>query len=102
MVEYMSPACQASLLAALEKTIEKGLDGFLRVGAALAEIRDRRLYKHDYKTFDAYCVKRWNMRRAHAYRLIQAEQVVNSLSPNGRQINERQARELGRVRRKIA
>ena len=38
-----------------EEIISKGLNTFLEVGHALAEIRDRRLYRATHDTFEPYC-----------------------------------------------
>ena len=52
-------ASQQARLATLEAIVERGLDTFVQVGLALAEIRDARLYKQRYGTFEAYCSERW-------------------------------------------
>lgn len=70
-------------LDALEDVIEQGRKAFIEVGNALTEIRDSRLYRQDYETFEDYCRDRWQMERAHAYRLIEASEVVQVLSPTG-------------------
>ena len=50
-------------------------------------------------TFEEYCKERWGMNRAHAYRLIDAAEVVNNLSPIGDiPANESQARPLTALR----
>jgi hypothetical protein len=65
------------------------------VGNALLEIRERRLYREQFSRFEDYCQDRWNWSRAHAYRLIDAAQVVHNVSPIGdTPKNEAQAREL--------
>lgn len=66
-----------------ERVIERGLNTFVEVGTALLEIRDNRLYKDGYSTFEEYCRERWDMQRAYAYRLIGAAEVVANLSPIG-------------------
>lgn len=84
-------------LARYEGTIYEGLSTFFEVGKALIEIRNRKLYRVDYRTFEQYCRERWNISRAHAYRMIDAAEVVDNLSPNRGQIlpaNELQARAL--------
>jgi len=59
------------------------------------EIRDNRLYRSDYATFEEYCRERWGWNRAHAYRQIDAAKVARTLSPIGDiPKNEAQAREL--------
>ncbi|WP_062147238.1 hypothetical protein [Beggiatoa leptomitoformis] len=81
-----------SRLEELETTIAKELKAFYRVGNALAEIRDNRLYKlKGYKSFDAYCVEEWEMHRQHAHRLINASAVVKNLYPVGNKLPENEA-----------
>ncbi|MFA6271403.1 MAG: MT-A70 family methyltransferase [Candidatus Paceibacterota bacterium] len=83
-------------LAECEAVIERGLKTFVDVGNALLEIRDSRLYRAEFGTFEDYCKERWGMKRAHAYRMIEAAQVVETLSPMGDILptSERQARPL--------
>ena len=57
-------------------------------GLALMEIRDGRLYRAEFGTFEEYCNQRWGWERAHAYRLIDAAQVVENVS-NWRQSGAR-------------
>jgi hypothetical protein len=54
---------ESKRLIELEKIIEAGQQVFIAVGTALAEIRDARLYKSDFKTFEEYCHKKWNFTR---------------------------------------
>lgn len=79
-----------------EEVIERGLNTFVEVGAALLEIRDSRLYKDNYSTFEDYCRERWGMSRIHAHRLIESAGVVENLLPMGNILptSERQARPL--------
>ncbi len=82
-------------LAALEAIIERGMKTFVEVGNALLEIRDSRLYRESFATFDEYCRERWKMSRIHAHRMIEAAGVANTLLPIGNvPKNEAQAREL--------
>lgn len=63
-----------------ESIVRQGLNVFCRVGAALAEIRDRRLYKQlGYSDFRQYLKDRWNMSKSRAYQLITATEVVQNL-----------------------
>src|SRR6185369_5668665 len=78
-----------------EKVIQRGLATFYEVGNALAEIRESRLYRISYATFEDYCKERWQMSRFYAHRLIDAAQVVDNLLPIGNVLaTESQAREL--------
>ena len=83
-------------LAELEGIIERGLETFVEVGHALMEIRERRLYKPAYATFDAYLKGRWRTlsSRSYASRLIAAARVVDVLPVGNTPPNEAQAREL--------
>jgi len=44
-----------------EAVIEKGLQTFYEVGQALAFIREKKLYRAEYKTFEDYCRERWGI-----------------------------------------
>lgn len=84
-------------LADCERIIEDGYTTFLKVGLALAKVRDAKLYRADHKTFEAYCEKRWSMTRTRAYQLISSAALTGALSTMVDipvPANERQAREL--------
>jgi hypothetical protein len=89
-------------LARAERIIVRGLRSFLEVGAALIKIRDKRLYRQQYETFEDYVWRRWELSRPRAYELCAASEVVEDLSavadirllPE----NERQARPLTRLK----
>jgi hypothetical protein len=76
-----------------EAVIERGLATFVEVGAALMSIRDERLYRVEYGTFEDYCRERWGMTRRHANRLVEAAEITVALGPIG-PTTESQAREL--------
>lgn len=69
-------------LAAFETMIERGFKSFVESGKALAVVRDDRLYRESYKTFDDYCKDRWGLERTHAHRLIESAEVVNRIVDN--------------------
>ena len=87
-------------LREFEADIAEGARGFVKMGRALAAVRDRRLYRETHDTFDAYCKDQWGMGRGRAYELIGAAEVVESLSAIGVQAptTERAARELTSLR----
>jgi hypothetical protein len=62
-----------------DRIIAAGLHSSFEVGQALAIVHDEGLYREDYRTFEIYCRKRWQMGRAHAYRLIDAAKVAGQL-----------------------
>jgi len=50
----------------LETLVQAGLEEFLRVGQALAEIRNRRLYRTEYPTFEQYVRAKFGLARSTA------------------------------------
>jgi len=86
-------------LGALEIVIKRGSQIFVEVGAALAEIREERLYRETHATFEDYCQARWGWSRQRSAQLIQASAVVGTLSTivDKPPQNEGQARELAKV-----
>lgn len=78
-------------LAECERVIDDGMPTLLAVSAALAEIRDRRLYLDGYATWAAYCEGRWKISERTARRRIEvaraaAELPVGAQVPSQRQI----------------
>ena len=88
-------------LSEYEAVIENGLKTFVDVGEALLKIRDKKLYRFEFGTFEEYCKSRWNLKQASAYRFIDAYGVIENLksSPIGELLpaNESQARPLTRL-----
>ena len=66
--------------AQLEATIERGMQTFVEVGLALMEIRDGRLYRAEFGTFEEYCNQRWGWTRMRASQLIAAASVVQNVN----------------------
>lgn len=79
VAEPETAAAVARTLAELEAIIDAGLQTFFEVGNALAEIRERRLYRDQYETFDVYCRERFNFNRQRASQLIKAAAVSRIL-----------------------
>lgn len=70
-------------LGGLEDVIEGGLKSFMNVGQALLEIQDRRLYREEFPTFEAYCLGRWGMTGRRARQLSSGAAVVRNLQVSG-------------------
>jgi hypothetical protein len=68
----------------LESIIEKGLTTFVEVGAALAIIREQKLYTGAYSTFEAYCRAKWDWTERRARQLIASSEVVTSMGDTGK------------------
>lgn len=67
-------------LAECEAVIQRSMDAFLDAGRALIRIRDQRLYKPRYQTFERYCQKRWNFSRQRSQQLMAAAEVIEIVS----------------------
>lgn len=86
-------------LSACEAVIERGLQSFIEVGQALQRIRDGRLYRDGFASFEAYCKGRWSFAVNYAHKQIAAAGVActivhNKLPPPP---SESVARELTRA-----
>ena len=84
-------------LICLEKKIDKKRKEFYVIGRSLKEIRDDRLYKTAlFSRFEIYTRERWDIGKSKAYRLINASDVMDNLSPIGDRLpsNEAQIRPL--------
>ena len=88
-------------LAIHEVIIKEGIATFWDVGRSLFTIREKRLYRETHETFEAYCREKWNISRQHAYRLIEATDVFENVSPVGVIANERQARALAHYKKDV-
>lgn len=77
-----------------EATIRAGLETFVSVGMAFADIRTRRLYRETHKTFDSYCADTWGFSRQRAAQLINAGRVMQMITGDDAPANEAQARGL--------
>jgi two-component system, NarL family, response regulator NreC len=89
-------AAETDRLVELEQAVDRGLQTFVEVGQSLAEIRDRKLYRASYDTFERYCRERWGFTRQRARQFIDAAAVTTVVVKAGlpAPANEAQAREL--------
>ncbi len=60
----------------LERKVERA---FFEAGKALAELRDRRLYRSSHRTFEEYCRDRFGHSRRQSYLLMDAAVVFDNL-----------------------
>jgi hypothetical protein len=75
---------QSSRLKHLEdviRTTEKSVGK--AISEALLEIKESRLYRAEYGTFEKYCESRWGYHRSYAYRLIAFAKATKVVSTNG-------------------
>jgi len=62
-----------------EVVIKQGLKTFIEVGEALFIIRDKRLYRNEFNTFEDYCQQKWHLGKRYVNQLIQASEVISNL-----------------------
>lgn len=74
---------EAVSLADCERVIDAGQKTFVEVGQALLKIRESRLYRAEFGTFEEYCLNRWGWSRQHANRLVSAAATAANLEPLG-------------------
>lgn len=83
-----------------EQIIKAGQKQFIEVGLALGAIKDGKLYRLEYETFEEYCQKKWGFGRDYANKTVRAAKVVKSIGrKNGYNCiqNESQARALAQI-----
>lgn len=87
--------------AECNRIITDGLPSVWSVGAALIRVRDARLYREDFASFQEYSESKWQLSLSHAKRLMDAAEVKGELEDRAPTlaklvVNEAQARELGK------
>ena len=70
-------------LAECEVIIAAGIVKFYDVGTALKAVKEGRLFRDKYSSFDDYCKAKWGFCSKQAYRYVGASEVVADLSPLG-------------------
>ena len=78
-------------LQQLEQTIATNLTGTFELAAALMKIRDQKLYRVEYNSFEEYCRKRWDYSRSYCQ-----ARIFNDLEKDERlQLAEKVQEETG-------
>ena len=67
---------------ACETVIDTGWRGVLDVGLGFACIRDKRLYRVEFETFEAYCQSKWQYGRRYVNRVIAGAELFRDLGTN--------------------
>ena len=74
---------ESARLNELEEAIEGTIEtGRAAIAQALKAIRDERLYRVNYASFETYVNERWGYSRSHSYRLINFAECIE-MSPAG-------------------
>jgi hypothetical protein len=76
-------AAEKTLKAELEAIVSSGLEEFLRVGNALTTLRNRRLYRTEFVTFEEYVRTKFALARSSADQLIRSAQTAQVLLEAG-------------------
>jgi hypothetical protein len=63
----------------LEDVIRVNYKSTYELAAAMAEIRNRRLHREFYNTFEEYCKERWKYSRSYCERLADMDGVIQDL-----------------------
>ncbi|MCC5619414.1 hypothetical protein LC605_31015 [Nostoc sp. CHAB 5836] len=79
----------------LERRVERAV---FEAGKALAELRDRRLYRSTHKTFEEYCRDRFGHSRRQSYLLMDAAVIFDNLVEICDQIDHKLPTAEGQVR----
>lgn len=81
-------------LRLLEEDVKRGMG---IAGSALKRIRDKKLYKAEFKTFGKYCQDRFKISKAHAYRLIDFAKTCEAIQEDPGSIPEKITRPLAKL-----
>ena len=81
-------------LRLLEEDVKKGMG---IASSALKRIRDKKLYKAEFKTFGKYCQARFKISKAHAYRLIDFAKTCEAIQEDPGAIPEKITRPLAKL-----
>jgi hypothetical protein len=71
---------EQTILDQHEAVITRGIKSFIEVGTALLSIRDKRLYRASFATFEDYCASRWEISKAYSARLISSAEIVGEIA----------------------
>lgn len=82
---------------ACEKAIGIGLQAFKQAGKALMLIKEKRLYRAKWSSFEQYLDQRWRISTSYAGRLIDAVEIVARLEGLPEPTTESQVRPLASV-----
>jgi hypothetical protein len=73
-------------LIRIEKEIESGIRTWIRIGRLLSEIKDRKLYRLNYPSWEEYCEKRWGFSGRQGYYLASGAEKVDATSQEAKSL----------------
>ena len=74
---------ETTLLNECEIVVSKGIKAFKEVWGALLEIRDSKLYRKEFRTFEDYCIVKWDLSKNYVNRNLKALKTLDDLVPIG-------------------
>jgi hypothetical protein len=77
--EFPLASDEKAALERCEAVIARGVQTFIQVGDALAEIRNGKLYRMQFATFEDYCREKWGIGGSRARQLIGAANVAHEI-----------------------
>jgi len=101
-LQIILTVAERAALLECEAIIRTGRAVFVQVGQALSRIRDSRLYRENYSTFEEYCLEVWEISDRFARNLRSAADVVHVLEEKNFAVlpaTESQARPLTKLPR---
>jgi hypothetical protein len=76
----MKTDLSTATLADCEDVIQHAIEAWMEAGAALQRVRDGKLYRPRYRTFEEYCHRRWNFGDARARQIIGAAETAQIIT----------------------
>jgi hypothetical protein len=72
---------EESRLVELKATVKRGISAWQAAAAALAEIRDKQLYRATHRSFGAFCEAEFDLSERRIRQLTESWDIVQSLRP---------------------
>lgn len=70
---------EESRLVELKATVKRGISAWQAAAAALAEIRDKQLYRSTHRSFSAFCEAEFDLSERRIRQLVESWSIVQSL-----------------------
>lgn len=92
-------ATERATLAQCECEIDAGRRAWVATGRALRTVRDAKLYREAFGTFDEYVARRWTMPRSTAYQYMDGSAALENVRDRGHfeQVPETHVRPLTKL-----
>ncbi|KKK74360.1 hypothetical protein LCGC14_2884560 [marine sediment metagenome] len=78
-LENILSAEEKAVFVKCEAIISASIDSYYAVGLALLDIRDGKLYREHFKTFEIYCESVWDRSRQSGYNQMERVRIINGM-----------------------